>query len=416
MMEPRLTATIGHAPDDFIKNKGISKNEIAIFYACLGLLVAINLLGFVAFLRPALSGHADFRAYYSAGYLTRTGHRTEIYDYAVEQAAQNLLISKEQLALPFIHPAYETLLFVPLSLAGYRTAYLVFLGLNICFACASCRFLRRSERTIQKSNWSEVLLLGSFLPVTIALMQGQDSLLLLASLCAAQACFSFESETAAGAFLGLGLFRFQITIPIACLCLLWRKWKVVGGFLASAAAVASLSVWITGVHATNTYLNVLLSVGSGSDTLVPQAVSMMPNLRGLVETLAGGQIGHSFQQELIAALSLGLFFWCALRAKGFASSVIFAVLASYHALPHDLSLLILPISVACARLAKGTSDSGRLELAIVGLLVCAPTVLLFFGSSFYLYAIVLMGALILRPEMFEFMPRLERTATVANAS
>ena len=416
-MAPRPPATKANAPDSNGKNRNISRNALAIAYAAFGLLVAINLLGFVAFLHPALTGHADFRAYYSAGYLIRTGHRTQIYDYPEEQSVQSSLISNEQLALPFIHPAYEALLFVPFSLFGYRAAYLLFLALNVGLMYCTYRLLRQdSIRGTHDSNRFLPLLLGGFLPVSIALMQGQDSLLLLALLCAVQVALTAGSELAAGAILALGLFRFQIAIPIVCLYFVWRKWRVVGGFVVSAAAVTALSIGITGLGAARTYLELLRSVGSGADRFVPQVVSMMPNLRGLVETLAGGSLRHSTQLWLIAGLSLVAFFWCGLRTKGFATAVTLGVLVSYHALPHDLSLLIVPISFACARLVRGNSDYPRVDLAVVGLLVCAPTVLLFFGSSFYVLAIVLVATLVFRPNLFEFEPEMGRSATLAITS
>ena len=416
-MAPRPPGTSANAPDSSGKNTNISRNALAISYAAFGLLVAVNLLGFIAFLHPALSGHADFRAYYSAGYLIRAGHRTQIYDYTVEQSVQSSLISNEQLALPFIHPAYEALLFVPFSLSGYRAAYLQFLALNIGLMYCTYRLLRQdSIRGTPDSNRLLPLLLGGFLPVSIALMQGQDSLLLLALLCAVQAALTSGSELAAGAILGLGLFRFQIAFPIACVYFVWRKWRVIGGFLLSAAAVTGLSIGITGLRGTRMYLQLLRSVGSGADRFVPQVVSMMPNLRGLVETLVGGSLRHSTQTWLIAVLSVAVFIWCELRTKGFANAVTLGVLVSYHALPHDLSLLMLPISFACARLVRGNSDYPRVDLAVVGLLVCAPTALLFFGSSFYVLAIVLVATLVFRPNLFEFEPEMGRIATLAITS
>lgn len=345
----------------------------------------------------------------------RSGQRSAIYDYAAEQTVQDSKISAEQLALPFIHPAYEALLFAPITLVGFSAAYLLFLLFNLvlCY-CAYC-LLRRNFKLIDQQSASSLgMLLASSLPVTIALMQGQDSLILLALLCAAQLSLTENSNTAAGIFLGLGLFRFQITIPIAVLYMLRRNWGVVLGFITSAASMAGISIALAGTHAARTYLDVLLNVGSGSNRLMPQAAAMMPNLRGLIEALFGGKPLDNEMQILIFSLSIGLLGWCVLRTRSFANAVMFAVLVSYHALPHDLSLLIVPVSALTARVIGGKSHRPAMETLLLAIFASAPTVLLFWGARFYLLAIFLIFLLVFENRLFEGVQSLERTPISQN--
>src|SRR5437879_6573714 len=102
-----------------------------ILLGILPIIFCIQFLAWLTFFPNALRGHADFRQLYIAGYMVRTGHRTQLYDYAAQTFFQNALVSNGELALPFIRPAYQALLFVPFSLFSYRTAYLGFLLLNV---------------------------------------------------------------------------------------------------------------------------------------------------------------------------------------------------------------------------------------------------------------------------------------------
>jgi hypothetical protein len=47
-----------------------------------------------------LSGHADFRNLYAAGYMVRVGHGHEIYNYAAQKTFQDALVSREEVAIP----------------------------------------------------------------------------------------------------------------------------------------------------------------------------------------------------------------------------------------------------------------------------------------------------------------------------
>src|SRR5229473_4539863 len=153
----------------------------------LPILIGIQLLGWITFFPGALShGHADFRQLYAAGYMVRTGHAGELYDIRAQQNFQDALVGNDERALPFIRPAYQALLFVPFSLLLYRTAYLVFLGVNLLLLAIALWLLRPSMRNLSRV-WRglPVFVFLVFYPMALALMQGQDSILLLTLLAAA---------------------------------------------------------------------------------------------------------------------------------------------------------------------------------------------------------------------------------------
>src|SRR5690348_7258180 len=156
---------------------------------CTPLLIFIQIVAWLAFLPSALRGHADFRQLYAAGYLVRTGHSHELYDYGLQRRVQDSLVSDDERALPFIRPAHQALFFVPFSLLPYRTAYLAFLIVNFGLLIL-CFMLLRDDMANLRSEWRglPLALFLAFYPIALAIMQGQDSILLLVCLCAALVC------------------------------------------------------------------------------------------------------------------------------------------------------------------------------------------------------------------------------------
>ena len=70
-----------------------------------------------------LKGIADFRPFYTGGYMIRTGHRKELCNYDAQKRFEDALVPVDiTFMLPIIHLPFEELLFLPLSLFSYRTA------------------------------------------------------------------------------------------------------------------------------------------------------------------------------------------------------------------------------------------------------------------------------------------------------
>ena len=88
-----------------------------ILLGALPLFLVLQLQWFI-FFQGALHGHSDFRQLYAAGYMVRTGHAGELYNYAAQKNFQDTLVSRERLALPFIRPAYQAVFFAPVLVAA----------------------------------------------------------------------------------------------------------------------------------------------------------------------------------------------------------------------------------------------------------------------------------------------------------
>src|SRR5690242_351666 len=224
-------------------------------------LIAIQLIVLAAKIPTQAAGRADFRIFYTAGYMLRSGHAAEIYDYSSTVKFQSQVVSLNENALPFNHLAYEALIFAPLSFLSFRTAHAVFFRLYLSLAFVSFFMLRRYALSL-RAMWSKapIMIFAGFLPVGTALRQGQDSLLLLALLVTSFIALERDRDYAAGIFLGLTLFKFQYSLPIALLFLVWKKWRVISGFAITSVLLVLVSSSITGAAV---YVKYLLSMSVG---------------------------------------------------------------------------------------------------------------------------------------------------------
>lgn len=339
----------------------------------------------------------DFRTFYTAGYMVRTGQARQLYDAKSQLRFQNLVVSPGTLALPYIHPPYEAYLDVPFSLLSYRTAYFAFLAFNLVLLGASFWWLRsRMNNLAAIFSWLPAMLFIAFLPVGVALIQGQDSILLLAILVAAGVLLDRSCPFLSGALLALGLFRFQIVLPIALLFLLWRRWRFLAGFTLFSAALFLISLFMIGWSGVKLYCATLLSfsyrVPSQDDHLYRVPPRYMLNLRGLIFSLHHFHVPDVWLPALTLLASAAVLY-LAVKKSAFASLTIAipaAALVSYHFLLHDMSVLLLPLLLVldqCIRF-EGTDDSRRWLFRSAALLFVAPVPQIFLYGSEYLVLLV----------------------------
>ena len=375
-----------------------------ILLGILPIIFCMQFLAWLTFLPKALRGHADFRQLYVAGYMVRTGHRTQLYDYAAQAYFQNTLVSNDERALPFIRPAYQALMFVPFSLLPYRTAYLGFLLLNLLLLALAFLMLQPRLRGLSRvwPGLPPALFLG-FYPVALALMQGQDSILLLALLAAALVSLERNRDLTAGALAGVGLFKFQIVVPIVLLFLLWRRWRFVKGFMFSAILVGLLSFITSGWAETVVFVHSLLSVGAGLPAVpgeinFPLRINIMANLRGLIYGLASLRVPQRWLQ--VTTLLLSSLVVISVRARGrqqrggdaLVLAITAGVVVSYYLFIHDLSILLIPIVLTLDRFISrnGTGEPfGRAAAAISALLFVAPMCIFVIPAHFYLVSVLI---------------------------
>ena len=321
-------------------------------------------LTFQSFAAHFIDGQSDFRSFYAAGYILRTGNSSRLYDYDFQHEIQEKTVGGD-LILPFLHPPHEAALFVPFSFLSYRAAYTLFALLNVGLLVLSYRLL---GPTIHASvhEWLPLAMFATFLPVAATLLEGQDSIIFLTLLSLAT-LYLDRNDLLAGVLVGLCSFRFQLALPIVFLFFLWKRWRFVAGFSIAGLLSFLASLAIVGWNGIRQYLSTLMAISIQLDShrqMVRLGVYPvgMANIRGLSYGLFRNLPSTSLL-VVTAALSVAVIVVAAKSAHHtIAVAITAAILVSYHSMNHDLVLLLIPISVALNSANRAVKFCGLLAL------------------------------------------------------
>lgn len=296
-------------------------------------------------------GYADFTIFYSAADIVRSGQGKHLYDERVQYLAQRAAapdVSIRKMALPYNHPPFEALVFLPLSHLPYLPAYLAWAAMNVGFLFFAITRLRQGTQPRGSTLWMFVAAL-IFFPVFITLFQGQDMLLFLLIVSVSYASIKRDRDVLAGCILGLGLFRPELALPMGLLITLDRGKRFAAGFLASATSVIMISAAIVGTESLLAYPAYVLHLEKvhGYGSIVP---ADMPNLRGLISLFVHNQTVALISVAAASAAVLAVSAW-KIRSPVIASNTeqlfciaaLCSLLISFHGLKHDLALLVIPI-------------------------------------------------------------------------
>lgn len=394
----------------------VSRNRLKTWIAVLivGMLCIHGVLFFKA--RVLIrQGYPDFTIFYTAGKMLREGLRHNLYDGALQYEVQQTFAAGVRIRkgpLPYNHPPFEALIFEPLASLDYPTAYLVWSAINLAILGLLPFLLRRYIPVLAHyALFVWLLVLLGFFPVLVALLQGQDVILLLLLNALAFAALKRNADTLAGCWLGLSVFKFQLILPLVLILLCWKRSRVVQSFVVTAALMASISVAITGWAGALRYPWYVLHFEKFMER---GGIAVdMPNLRGLLEGWSFS--GFPGSHVITIALSIGLLVWVSVKGRSrthssqrfhlefdllefdlqFSLAMVAAVLASYHAFPYDLSLLVIPVLLVVNYAIETASLQRYRNWALmlpVGLLFLTPVYMLLWIrlDHFNLFATVLL--------------------------
>jgi hypothetical protein len=326
-------------------------------------------------------GYQNFTIFYAAARMVRSGQSSVLYDLSAQYRAQqefapNVLIRRA--ALPYNHPPFEALLFLPFTFLPYVPAYLLWALLNGTMVAASLMLLRRQFVEIKNLPLAFlVLAVTGFVPVVSGIVQGQDSVLLLFLFVVALTAMETGNDAAAGAALAAGLFKFNLVLPLIFL-LAVRRWRLLLGFAPVAALLGGISLAMVGVHGAVHYVQLLLrleNTGAGGSIVG----SDMPNLRGIIASLAGAHSGASLMPLTIACSAAVILI--ALWRMGlirdsvrfpFLLATVATILVSYHTLTYDLSLLLPVTLLLFAAPGPESSRQSQADTVLLVLLYLTP--------------------------------------------
>ncbi len=265
-------------------------------------------------------GYPDFTIFYSAGTMVRPGMAGSLYDERAEFQTQRQFapeVSIRHGALPYNHPPFEALLFVPLSFLPYLPAYLVWDAVNLGLLVLALLLLPCHIPLLHtKPLWVWVLCAVAFFPIFVCLLQGQDMIVFFFLLAAAYGSLKNGADFWAGCWLGMGLFRPHLVLPLAVILLFSGRRKAVLGVASCALVMAGISIAVIGWRGFLDYPGYVwrLEQIMGRGAIVPDN---MPNLRGFLAIFF--RDGHPTS-----------------------AAILVTILISYHAFIYDLGLLLLP--------------------------------------------------------------------------
>jgi len=377
-------------------------------------------------------GLPDFTIFYTAGEVLHEGRGYELYDDAVQEAVQQSFspvgLRTRGSILPFNHPPFEGLAFIPFVRLPYLGAYLVWFGINLGLIFAVLVLLRRNFVNLGTVPFYLWLLAAlGFYPLFIALMQGQDSIFVLFCYTMAFLAFRRGTEWREGAWVALGLCKFHLVLPFVFPLVLLRRKKFVAGFVLVAVLLALLGLVAVGWRGSLGYPAYVLA-GENNQTYAWQvAVGHLPNVRGIAEGLCPpgqprlriGLILLLCSMLLIGltyAVRKGFLVSAVLPQLVFALSLIATALVSYHIYLHDLSILFLAVLIVLEALLSNKRFhpwSKRALLSCIGILFCSPVYMfltMHYKHSELLGAVLLLFFVVLFVEFLRIQPKVDAPA------
>jgi glycosyl transferase family 87 len=339
-------------------------------------MLGVHLLFFVMQWERIARGYPDFTIFYAAATIVGEGSGQKMYNGEEQYRVQKEFagdIDSRRGPLPYNHPPFEALVFLPLTLLPYRYAFLVWDMLNTVALFGVSSILRRHLSVVRAiPPWEFVLGSMAFFPVFATLLQGQDSILLLLLFVLGFNALKIDADFRAGCWFALGAFKFQLVLPLILLLAFWRRKRVAMGFVLVSCILALISIMLVGWEGMLRYPAYVLRIARASSLggVPPQ---LMPNVRGLVEGWSSNS-GTVLGPALVIMGSLSLFFFASWRRAGlqereldlrFSLAVIVTVLVSWHTNAHDLSLLILPLPLVADYFIALPVKTRRRRLALI---------------------------------------------------
>ena len=340
-------------------------------------------------------GLPDFSIFYTAGEILRAGRGYELYNDTVQEAVQRsfapISLQKRGDFIPFNHPPFEALAFIPFARLPYLGAYFLWLAINLGLTFAILAFLRKNFLALGSIPFYLWMLAAlGFFPLFYALLQGQDSVFVLFCYSMAFGAFRRGTESREGAWVGLGMCKFHLVLPFVFPLMLLRRKKFLAGFLLIAVILALLGLAAVGWRGSLGYPAYVLAGEKNQSDAWKVAVGHAANVRGIVESLFPpterrirlGLILIVYSM-LLAGLTYAVrkaFLRSAVHPElVFALSLLAAVLLSYHTYAYDVGILFLAVLIVLEVLLSGQIFnywSKRLLYGCIGVLFCTPLHLL----------------------------------------
>jgi hypothetical protein len=348
-----------------------------------------------------MSGSGDFVAYYTAGKILNSANFHELADFNAHRLYQEQFALPGQTEfLPFYHPPYQALLFWPLSYFPYPVAHLIWSVLTavqlVCIFACIIPFIERDRRLL-----FGLILIATY-PTWLTIVKGQDSIMSALIMVAVFRSLKFRRERVGGILLALGLYKPQLVLPLGGIFVFGHLWQAALSFAVTGLFLTIISLlavsWNGAIGMVST-LGTMITEGSLEHPI------LMPNLRGLVDTLLS-PLGVTGVTTIILAgtISLLLYVGCLALCKDtfnvdrpsfdlqFSFVIVTTLLINPHSHAYELVLLSFALILLfnCV-LQQTTTRHFRITFLTVLFIFCIPII----PNVIVSYDLMALGALLL---------------------
>jgi hypothetical protein len=296
-----------------------------------------------------VAGNGDFVIFYTGAQMLIEGRGSELYHLEVQKVFQDKFkVPIRDGPLPYNHPPYELLLFLPLIYLPFPTAHLVWSLVSAALLVLT--FVLLTPFIDNKNQWLFATIMIAFYPTIATIMYGQDSILTAFLFAGVFAALKQKRHIAAGSILALGLYKPQLVLPMACFLFYKRCWRACTSFTLTAAVLAGVSIGLVGWKGVSDFGTLLQLIDLLNYTIDP---ANMANVRGLLDNVFAFSrsfgLTHLILLSSVLVLGSSLYICTAdfdasdpLFDLEFSLVVIATLLSSYHLYAHDLTLLVIP--------------------------------------------------------------------------
>lgn len=275
----------------------------------------------------------DFLNLYAGAKLALEGQFARLHDPIVQLQMERQLVPDLPEVVPFVRPAFYALLLSPLALLSYQMAFWIWLLIQTAVAVGCTVW------AVRRLSRDAALFASVYPPMALGIANGQDAPFMLALVIAAFILTRKDTRWA-GAVLSLGLVKFHLFALWPLLLAVQRRWRMLGWFGLGAAALAGLSLFLSGFNGVRLYFELLLSRD------IPR-LSPSPDMNlNLTALLLNFGLDSPAVYGVLAVLTVLIAAVAARQAplwKLFALAAAGSLLIVPHVYRYDATLLLLPL-------------------------------------------------------------------------
>ncbi len=276
----------------------------------------------------------DFLNLYTGGRLALEGRFHELHDPAVQLERERRLVPDLPQLVPFVRPAFYALALAPMAAMPFRTALIVWTALQIalllgCWIWAWRRF-----------GPDALVFAALSLPAPLGIASGQDCAVMLALLIVAFELREHGRAPSSGAILALMLFKFHLVLLWPVALIVQRRWRMLVGYCATAAALMAISLALGGIADARLYVALLQN--KTLDRLAPSP-ELMISYPGLFANLG---IESKWAVAFFIAAMIAMFVITILHRDWrvlFILTPVASLLIAPHVYGYDAALLMVPL-------------------------------------------------------------------------